>query len=98
MMNVYFEYEANEIEPELYHNCDIWKFTRPNIFGITHFMEKYNEVDNHTDYLFGIINDELFGFEEWISGEGESVPEKRCGGVFVKVLIDVGNLFIHRPK
>lgn len=87
-MEVYFKFEANEIEKVdslSYYNYSMWRLKRQNGFGISHFIEKYDDVCDSPTYEFGIMDDG--GFTCYASGEGDPVPEDKigCGGVWTEV-------------
>ena len=89
-MRVYFEVEANEIEkvPELtYYNNIMWKFTKHNKLGITHFVEKYDDVNDYPFYELGTLVDGTF--ECLATGEGDPIPKDKIGfgGVFTQILM-----------
>jgi hypothetical protein len=89
-MQVYFKFEANEIEQDRelsYYNNAIWKFTKHNCLGFTHVRENYDDVSSWPDYDFGVYEDGKFVC--LASGEGNPIPTDRIGtgGVWIEVYI-----------
>ena len=89
-MQTYFKFEANEIEKVeslSRYNHLVWRLKKRNDFGITHFVEKYDDVNDCPTYEFGAMDDE--GFTVLASGEGDPVPEDKigCGGVWTEVCL-----------
>ena len=87
-MNIYFEFEANEIEPVAtmsHYNYAMWRMIRANKLGVTHFAEVYDDVSDTPAYELGVVVDG--SFVSLLYGEGDPVPEGRigCGGVFTKI-------------
>jgi len=100
-MRVYFEVEANEIEkvPELtYYNNIMWKFTKPNKLGITHFVEHYDDVNDWPSYNLGVL---VAGeFKCLGTGEGKPIPEDKIGfgGVFTQIMVYYPENFLKENK
>ena len=91
-MQMLLKIEANEIDfvPELtYYNNVHWKLKKP-FMGFTHFVEKYDDVYDTPDYLFGNIKDGEF--VELLRGEGARGIDDiyvGFGGVWFDVYINV---------
>ena len=93
-MRVYLEVEASEIEkvPDLtYYNNIMWKFTKHNKLGITHFVEKYDDVNDYPFYELGTLVDGTF--ECLATGEGDPIPVDKLGFGGVSTMI-----MVHYPE
>ena len=83
-MNVYFEIFMNEIslnnEKTFYNNL-FWDM-KPNKYGITGILEKYDDVDEHTAlYTF------YKGETQLCIGEGCGIQEDKIGYGGVSVMV-----------
>jgi hypothetical protein len=86
-MNVHFEVWTTEItlNKEMTFYNHLWWSMKSNRYGITHFIEKYDDVCEHT------ASYEFFRDGEMLcSGEGDPIPQDKIGtgGVSVMVQID----------
>lgn len=89
-MNVIFEVQMSEIEldkEKTVYNYLHWKMRR-NHLGITHFKEKYDDVDQHC------ASYEFYRGDKFLAiGEGDGIDEDDVGmgGVSVQV-------YLYRPE
>lgn len=89
-MQVQFKIAMNEIEycPELsYYNNIVWKFKYQQKTGLTHFIEKYDDVSVNPDYKFGYYKKDEFIVCE--SGEGNPIDKDDVGFGGRYVVVDI---------
>jgi hypothetical protein len=90
-MEIYVKIEMNEIifcKGLSHYNYLVWKLHSKNALGITHFIEKYDDVSDDPEYTLGTyVNDE---FVVKAQGYGDSIYNKNLGigGIFVDICIE----------
>jgi hypothetical protein len=89
-MEIYVKIEMNEIifcKGLSHYNYLVWKLNRRNNFGVTHVVEKYDDVSREPDYALGTYEGNVFKAKA--HGYGGSIYESNLGvgGIYVDICI-----------
>jgi hypothetical protein len=90
-MRIHLKIEMTEIshcEALTHYNYIVWKLHTRNALGITHFIEKYDDVSDSPDYALGTyVNDE---FVTKAQGYGDSIYNNNLGigGIVLDICIE----------
>lgn len=90
-MRMHLKIEMNEIshcEALTHYNSIVWKLHSRNDLGITHFIEKYDDVSDSPDYALGTYFNDKFVVKA--QGYGDSIYDTNLGigGIFVDICIE----------
>jgi len=90
-MKTIFRVNTKEIYTDMkLSECDqaVYVFLKPvTPYGITHMVEKYDEVTGTTDYEFGVF-DSAGSFVAYARGEGSGIPTlETTGSSYVDVYL-----------